>query len=1695
MTSPTQYAARSNRCRRWTAFWSSVALALSLAAAPAAAGEVVIESSGEVSLQPRGVAWDLEALGVLLRTEGGGGSIIHIPASGQTTFFHLRFRVDGPAATGRVSLRARLDGESFCSTNADVATGINLVARCTDGWVATAGLHEIAWEADLIEAVDTDPDNDDARRLWNTGGSLDVAVERVFFRSAPGGGVEVDSPTAGTQVFFHLGRTDAGLAGGGSFGVRAELDGSGFCSGSVSALGGAGNAWCSDGWTATAGPHTVTWTVDPDDELAEIDENNNTISFGWTAQVVSSPTAGVDTPTPELTATVPTPPPATATEAAEPTPTPLSDEIDPTYGPRRAPAIIGDCDGDRRVAINELISGVRIALDTASLATCAVFDADLDFAVSISELVRAVNFALFGGIGEEFLPDVFLRVVPGALLLEPGRDTGVLRLEAYSSAGQAVAVASLDIEWLSSDPGAIRVEANAGDPARATVTVLDELCNAIVVARLRDHPSIVSPPVNVMRAKLHPEAEIVADEEVVFPPPGLPDGVDLSDFPVADYEPAANPGDGGSFGGFSEAEIAAFLEAGEDFALRYPIVLRGAAPAIGQRLVAGGGSPIAGVVVDRVQRGDFCLLQLELVPPSELFEDLEFSFSAEELQAAGLLSPLDTSEWEDDSDFESAATTSTTTPFEFEVGKFVCKPPLPSSVRPTLTQSPAPSNSYFGPIWDGNLRISGFSVERFFYKVGLQARAFLRPEIRLTPGVQAAFTCDIHRDYRVKKVWWLNGAFALILAPYIDGFLPSFAFDLNLSGGPTARFGVNIGFDYAFWTGATYTAAGGWEALCENWSACSRTNQIAETVFDFDTGPQISVEGEVGGYAVSEAGILGLGGFLSILDKLPLGSLLDGARAEIEKRAQLRLLRARIGPELSLRWHNGRRTAFIESSESAANLIVFADLKLTFDSFAQYLRNLLGAVDVLSIPLLRFDLFHFAEPYRILNEETLAVNGERYSLGDPPIEVGQGQTVSVVSTVTRDFINLSLIDLFLTRLSPHQEFPHTGEMLIDGDVVGTLAPSNDFRLAGSFDSTRALCERAEQAGGSLEVKLLAYNRMFSLIPTANYVGSFLFTCTDNRAPVVDAGSDREIDENQSVSLNGMVDDDGLPIPPGVTVATWTGIGPGAVDFADRRRLRTTATFSAPGTYILTLTADDGELSASDSLRVTVRALGDRTPPDFSVESCGGTFSNGQRLSFAVEASDESGVRELVATLPPGIADAERLSRGCPLSGPCTSTFNFRLADPVPVDIFFVELEAEDRAGNRATRSCRYEKPGASQFSFRKIVDSETPAPGADRNFGSVSRAAVGGGNVVFRTVTNGISLWADLGSGPQLVVDDDTQLPDPFAGFGDCTFGGAYEGLSLQGDTLAFAIGGTCLSSFSHIMVVDLPTYLPGSSTGIAGFTIRGFGVDGSETPELADGEVIHDLVFVGDQMGLTIELLSFDEVDDEVKALYVIDSMQPPNPPGFGPAIRVADYFSPRPGGSGMVERISGTAYDDGVFAFRGLRVRGNDLDEGVYTAFGAGSLQLVADEATLIPDGEGTFTSFCGVSIDGTDIAFVARGDGQQGVYLYRGGQLTVVANRETLIPGRTTQFLGFGCETAFDQGRLVFTGSDTAVRAGLFLYENGELVKILNHGDMVDDLTLLRAQLYGDKSLDGTDLVFSFAADPASPYRALYLADLSR
>jgi hypothetical protein len=70
-----------------------------------------------------------------------------------------------------------------------------------------------------------------------------------------------------------------------------------------------------------------------------------------------------------------------------------------------AQSCVADCDGDREVAVNELISCVNLAIDPLLATPCAACDPSGDDQVGINELIAGVNNALSGCVSLD-LPDL-----------------------------------------------------------------------------------------------------------------------------------------------------------------------------------------------------------------------------------------------------------------------------------------------------------------------------------------------------------------------------------------------------------------------------------------------------------------------------------------------------------------------------------------------------------------------------------------------------------------------------------------------------------------------------------------------------------------------------------------------------------------------------------------------------------------------------------------------------------------------------------------------------------------------------------------------------------------------------------------------------------------------------------------------------------------------------------------------------------------------------------------------------------------------------------------------------------------------------------------------------------------------------------------------------------------------------------------
>lgn len=156
----------------------------------------------------------------------------------------------------------------------------------------------------------------------------------------------------------------------------------------------------------------------------------------------------------------------------------------------------------------------------------------------------------------------------------------------------------------------------------------------------------------------------------------------------------------------------------------------------------------------------------------------------------------------------------------------------------------------------------------------------------------------------------------------------------------------------------------------------------------------------------------------------------------------------------------------------------------------------------------------------------------------------------------------------------------------DGAVVASDAhPTSNYGSSsyhvkvggGIYDATGGFFDGAVD-----EVRI--YGRALSASEVA-----FLATAPPaNAPPLVEAGADITTTVNTPVALFGTVSDDGFPAPPGQTSILWTQqSGPAAASIFNPGRRFTYATFPAPGEYILDFEADDGGMSSTDALHITV----------------------------------------------------------------------------------------------------------------------------------------------------------------------------------------------------------------------------------------------------------------------------------------------------------------------------------------------------------------------------------------------------------------------------------------------------------------------------------------------------------------------------
>ena len=166
---------------------------------------------------------------------------------------------------------------------------------------------------------------------------------------------------------------------------------------------------------------------------------------------------------------------------------------------------------------------------------------------------------------------------------------------------------------------------------------------------------------------------------------------------------------------------------------------------------------------------------------------------------------------------------------------------------------------------------------------------------------------------------------------------------------------------------------------------------------------------------------------------------------------------------------------------------------------------------------------------------------------------------------------------------------------------------------------------APASNGSGAMRFYILDRGVASASNPNVVDGKMYELTapdagtpQNAPPAVDAGPDLAVALPAIATLAASVSDDGQPGP---ATSLWTQLsGPSTITFGDASAAATTASAPIAGTYVLRLTASDGQLTTFDEMTLTVSGTGSVSFQDVRVnaspDNAEETVTNSLRLANA-----------------------------------------------------------------------------------------------------------------------------------------------------------------------------------------------------------------------------------------------------------------------------------------------------------------------------------------------------------------------------------------------------------------------------------------------------------------------------------------------
>ncbi|MGH7496174.1 MAG: FlgD immunoglobulin-like domain containing protein, partial [bacterium] len=219
---------------------------------------------------------DMVADRVFLRTGPNSGPEVENPITGQQYFVHFNWRNTGVAASG-FRFNIRLNNIELCAYNGNAAANSSHNSWCTDPVTWPAGTNAIQGVLDFQNVVVEISENNNiaSKTLVSVPPLSDLVADRVFLRTGPNSGLEVNSPIPGQPYFVHFEWRNIGGATD-TFLLQIKLDNAVRCSGRLPARANSSSvSWCTNPVVWPKDDVAVEGVLDVDNDVTESNESNN----------------------------------------------------------------------------------------------------------------------------------------------------------------------------------------------------------------------------------------------------------------------------------------------------------------------------------------------------------------------------------------------------------------------------------------------------------------------------------------------------------------------------------------------------------------------------------------------------------------------------------------------------------------------------------------------------------------------------------------------------------------------------------------------------------------------------------------------------------------------------------------------------------------------------------------------------------------------------------------------------------------------------------------------------------------------------------------------------------------------------------------------------------------------------------------------------------------------------------------------------------------------------------------------------------------------------------------------------------------------------------------------------------------------------------------------------------------------------